>query len=207
MSGKKEHTKIKICGLSRVCDIEYVNEAKPHFCGFIINVPKSIRNVSLERVKELEKNLDPDIIPVGVFVDEPVENIIYGIKEGLFTHVQLHGKEDDLYIRELKAGADRDITVIKAFSVMDEESVKRAQESSADHILLDNGAGGTGQSFDWALLRDVERPYFLAGGLNLDNLSEAVERLRPWAVDVSSGVETDGRKDREKILAAVRTVR
>ncbi len=207
MSGKKEHTRIKICGLSRTCDIEYVNEAKPDFCGFIIHVPKSIRNVSLEQVKELEKNLDSGIIPVGVFVNEPIENIIYGIREGLFTHVQLHGKEDDLYIRELKAGADRDITVIKAFSVMDEASVKRAQESSADHILLDNGSGGTGQSFDWALLRDVERPYFLAGGLNPDNLPEAVERLRPWAVDVSSGVETDGRKDREKVLAAVRTVR
>ena len=124
MSERRKHTRIKICGLSRSCDIEYVNKAKPDYCGFIINCPKSIRNVSLEQVKQLVQNLDSAVIPVGVFVNEPMEHILHGIAEGLFTHVQLHGKEDDAYIRQLRESADRDITVIKAFSISDEASVK-----------------------------------------------------------------------------------
>ena len=199
-------TKIKICGLSRPCDIEYVNEAKPDYCGFIINFPKSIRNVSPNTVSELVKELSPDITPVGVFVNEPQETILKLIAQGTITHIQLHGQEDGAYIRELRERADREITIIKAWKVRKTEDVKAAQESPADLVLLDNGTG-TGQTFDWSLIRGIDRPFLLAGGLSPENLAEAVSQVRPWGVDLSSGVETDGVKDRRKVLAAVRAVR
>ena len=199
-------TKIKICGLSRHCDIEYVNEAKPDYCGFIINFPKSIRNVSPETVSELVKNLSPDITPVGVFVNEPQETILKLIGDGTLNHIQLHGQEDGAYIRELRERTDREITIIKAWKVRKTEDVKAAQESPADLVLLDNGTG-TGQTFDWSLIRGIDRPFLLAGGLSPENLAEAVSQIRPWGVDLSSGVETDGVKDRRKVLAAVRAVR
>ena len=199
-------TKIKICGLSRPCDIEYVNEAKPDYCGFIINFPKSIRNVSPETVSELVKELSPDITPVGVFVNEPQETILKLIAQGTITHIQLHGQEDGAYIRELRERADREIMIIKAWKVRKTEDVKAAQESPADLVLLDNGTG-TGQTFDWSLIRGIDRPFLLAGGLSPENLAKAVSQVRPWGVDLSSGVETDGVKDRRKVLAAVRAVR
>ena len=179
-------TRIKICGLTRPCDIEYVNKAKPDFCGFIIGVPKSRRNVSPEMVRRLRASLDPAILPVGVFVNAPAEQIAALVRDGTLFMVQLHGQ---------------------AFSVQTEADVAAAERSPADHILLDHGSGGTGTAFDWSLLQDVSRPYMLAGGLNPENLSRAIRRLRPWAVDLSSGVETDGRKDQGKILAAVQAVR
>ena len=199
-------TKIKICGLSRPSDIEYVNEAKPDYCGFIINFPKSIRNVSPETVSELVKELSPDITPVGVFVNEPHETILKLIAQGTITHIQLHGQEDGAYIRELRERADREIMIIKAWKVRKTEDVKAAQESPADLVLLDNGTG-TGQTFDWSLIRGIDRPFLLAGGLSPENLAKAVSQVRPWGVDLSSGVETDGVKDRRKVLAAVRAVR
>ena len=199
-------TRIKICGLSRPCDIEYVNEAKPDYCGFIINFPKSIRNVSPKTVSELVKNLSPDTTPVGVFVNEPQETILKLIAQGTINHIQLHGQEDGAYIRELRERADREITIIKAFKVRSGEDLAAAQNSSADLVLLDNGTG-TGQTFDWSLIRGIDRPFLLAGGLSPENLAEAVSQVRPWGVDLSSGVETGGVKDRRKVLAAVRAVR
>ena len=198
-------TKIKICGLSRPCDIEYVSEAKPDFCGFIINVPKSKRNVSPDTVRQLVKNLSPDVKPVGVFVNAPMDEIAALTEDGTLSYVQLHGKEDEAYIAALRERIH--VPIIQAFKVSCPEDVAHAQQSSADYILLDNGSGGTGKTFDWCHLRDITRPYILAGGLGPDNLGLAVSQLAPWGVDLSSGVETDGFKDKNKVLAAVQAVR
>lgn len=194
--------RIKICGLSRPEDIACVNEAKPDFCGFVINVPKSIRNTSPEQVRRLRENLSADIVPVGVFRDAPLELVVKLLQEGTISMAQLHGHEDEAYIRRLKDSGE--FTIIKAFN---EKTIHQAMDSSADLILLDHGGGGTGEAFSWSLAAEITRPFFLAGGLGIHNIPQAIERLHPWAIDLSSKVETDGHKDREKILAAVRAVR
>ena len=198
-------TKIKICGLTREEDVESVNEAKPDYCGFIVEVPKSRRNVSEKRVRPLVKFLDSGILPVGVFVNAPVELPARMANEGIIRMIQLHGQENEEYIKELRSLTK--VPVVQAFSVAREADVVYAEKSSADWILLDHGSGGTGRTFDWNLTKKVKRPFFLAGGLTLENLSRAVQTVNPWAVDLSSGVETDGQKDRGKIQTAVKTVR
>lgn len=218
--------KIKICGLSRKEDISYVNEANPDYCGFIINFPKSRRNVTPEQVRELVRGLKEGICPVGVFVNEPMETILSLTADGTLGAVQLHGSETQEYVRELKqrlsesragqsdgltdqrdfASGERSIPVIQAFQIAKAEDVKQAAASEADFILLDKGTG-SGQTFDWNLIQKIERPYFLAGGLGPENLEEAIRRLNPYTVDMSSKVETGGIKDREKIAEAVEIVR
>lgn len=198
-------TKIKICGLRRPEDIVYVNEAKPDFAGFIIDVPKSRRNVPREKVRELTALLSPKILPVGVFVNAPMETILSLVTDGTLKAVQLHGQESQSYLEELKKQVA--VPLIRAFSIRSPEDLTEAEKSPADFVLLDNGAGGTGETFDWSLLSSFNRPFFLAGGLRLENIAEAVSRFHPYALDLSSGVETDGYKDKEKIIAAVAAVR
>ena len=198
-------TKIKICGLRRPEDIAYVNEAKPDFAGFIIDVPKSRRNVSREKVWELTALLSPEILPVGVFVNAPMETILSLVTDGTLKAVQLHGQESQSYLEELKKQVA--VPLIRAFSIRSPEDLTEAEKSPADFVLLDNGAGGTGETFDWSLLSSFDRPFVLAGGLRLENIAEAVSRFHPYALDLSSGVETDGYKDKEKIIAAVAAVR
>ena len=198
-------TKIKICGLRRPEDIAYVNEAKPDFAGFIIDVPKSRRNVPREKVWELTALLSPEILPVGVFVNAPMETILSLVTDGRLKAVQLHGQESQSYLEELKKQVA--VPLIRAFSIRSPEDLTEAEKSPADFVLLDNGAGGTGETFDWSLLSSFNRPFFLAGGLRLENIAEAVSRFHPYALDLSSGVETDGYKDKEKIIAAVAAVR
>ena len=198
-------TKIKICGLRRPEDIAYVNEAKPDFAGFIIDVPKSRRNVPREKVWELTALLSPEILPVGVFVNAPMETILSLVTDGTLKAVQLHGQESQRYLEELKKQVA--VPLIRAFSIRSPEDLTEAEKSPADFVLLDNGAGGTGETFDWSLLSSFDRPFFLAGGLRLENITEAVSRFHPYALDLSSGVETDGYKDKEKIIAAVAAVR
>lgn len=197
--------KIKICGLKRPEDIQAVNAVKPDFCGFVIEVPKSSRCVSREQVRELTKGLLPNILPVGVFVNAPVELPAQLLNEGTIAIAQLHGKEDEAYIRELRKLTDKPL--IQAFSVRTAEDVERACASTADYILLDQGSGGTGKTFDWSLVNGIERPFFLAGGLSVENLEQAVRGLNPWAVDLSSSLEVDGKKDPARIRAAVEIVR
>ena len=198
-------TKIKICGLRRPEDIAYVNEAKPDFAGFIIDVPKSRRNVPREKVRELTALLSPEILPVGVFVNAPMETILSLVTDGTLKAVQLHGQESQSYLEELKKQVA--VPLIRAFSIRSPEDLTEAEKSPAEFVLLDNGAGGTGETFDWSLLSSFDRPFFLAGGLRLENITEAVSRFHPYALDLSSGVETDGYKDKEKIIAAVAAVR
>ncbi len=198
-------TRIKICGLTRPEDIQAVNQAKPDFCGFIVEFPKSRRNVTVDRLKALRKELDENILPVGVFVNAPVELPAQLLNEGTIALAQLHGQEDEEYITRLKGMTDQ--LLIKAFSIKTEADIKKAIRSEADYILLDQGAGGTGETFDWGLVPAIKRPWFLAGGLDCENLETAIHLLHPWAVDLSSSVETDGHKDPDKILKAVQTVR
>ena len=150
-------TKIKLCGLSRQCDIEWANELKPDYIGFIF-WSKSKRNVSPERAKELKALLSPDIKAVGVFVDEPIENIAKLLSDNIIDLAQLHGSEDEEYIARLRTLSDKPI--IKAFLLKSKEDAKRAEKSTADHILLDSGMG-TGKGFDRSLLKNISRPYFL----------------------------------------------
>lgn len=196
-------TKIKLCGLSRQCDIEWANELKPDYIGFIF-WSKSKRNVSPERAQELKALLSPNIKAVGVFVDEPIENIAKLLSDNIIDLAQLHGSEDEEYIARLRTLSDKPI--IKAFLLKSKEDAKRAEKSTADHILLDSGMG-TGKGFDRSLLKNISRPYFLAGGLYPENVGIAVDTLSPYAVDVSSGIETDNFKDRNKMAAFVNAVR
>lgn len=200
----QQKTKIKICGLKRLEDIAYVNEAKPDYCGFIIEFPKSSRNVTGDQVRELTKDLNPEIIPVGVFVDAAPERVEELLLDGTIRIAQLHGQEDESYIRRIQKNTGRQ--VIKAFSVKTVQDIEQALKSPADYILLDQGNGGTGKVFDWSLIPEIKRPFFLAGGLGPDNIEDAVQRIHPYAVDLSSSVETDGVKDRAKILEVVRLV-
>lgn len=196
-------TKIKLCGLSRPQDIQVVNELKPEFIGFVF-APKSKRYVSPQQAEALKALLAPDIQAVGVFVNEATETVARLLNSGVIDMAQLHGGEDEDYIRQLRARTGKPI--IQAFRVTSQDDAAEAENSIADHILLDSGAG-TGTAFDWRLIRHVRRPYFLAGGLGLCNVEQAVQQLSPYAVDVSSGIETDGVKDPAKMAAFVAAVR
>ena len=196
--------KIKMCGLSRPCDIEKVNELRIDYIGFVF-APKSKRYVSLEKARELKKLLDPKIKAVGVFVKEDAETVANLLEKGIIDIAQLHGGEDESYIQKLRSLTSKPI--IKAFRIDSAEDVEKANKSTADFILLDSGNGGTGTTFDWSLLRSISRPFFLAGGLDVNNVKEAAKTLAPYAVDVSSGIETNGLKDENKMTAFVKKVR
>ncbi|MBR6403034.1 MAG: phosphoribosylanthranilate isomerase [Eubacterium sp.] len=196
-------TLIKICGLSRLEDIDIANELLPEYIGFVF-FEKSKRNVSKETARLLKQRLDKRIKAVGVFVDSDEDFICSLLDEGIIDIAQLHGSEDEDYIQRIKTRSG--CKVIKAFVVNDLETFKTAENSGADYILLDSGKG-TGNTFDWSILEGVKRPYFLAGGLNCDNIERVMSDIRPYAVDVSSGVETDGIKDAEKIRRFVSAVR
>ena len=196
-------TKIKLCGLSRIEDIEAANNLKPDFIGFVF-AAKSKRRVSHLKAAELKSKLNPETKAVGVFLDDDLDTVGALMNLGIVDLVQLHGSEDEEYISKLRAITDKPI--IKAFIINNEDDVKRAEASSADYILLDGGKG-EGRSFNWKLLESIKRPYFLAGGLNADNAEAAVADLHPFAVDVSTGIETGGVKDKEKMAAFVTAVR
>lgn len=196
-------TKIKLCGLSRPCDIDYVNELLPEYIGFVF-WGKSKRFVSPERAGELRNKLRKEIIPVGVFVDEKIEVIAKLVKDGVIDIVQLHGRESEEYIDELRRRTA--CPIIKAYLIKSEEDVIEAKGSKADFVLLDSGLGG-GKTFDHSLLKGINRPYFLAGGLTPENVGAAVKELKPFAVDASSSLETEGFKDKEKMTAFVKAVR
>jgi len=192
--------KIKICGLSRLCDIDYVNETKPDYIGFVF-AEKSKRKINFETALLLRKNLNSDIIPVGVFVDEKIETICEIIKAGIIDIIQLHGSESDGYIKNIKELTNK--PVIKSAANLN------GMRKNADYILFDSIGGGTGKSFDWDILdkSKINKPFFLAGGLNINNIKRAINQIKPFAVDISSGVETDGVKDKQKILDIIKIAR
>lgn len=196
-------TKIKMCGLTKKEDIDAVNEWKPEYIGFVF-AAKSRRFVTASRAKELREFLDPQIQAVGVFVNEKPEVVASLLNENIIDLAQLHGNEGEEYLAHLRTLTDKPL--IQAFRVQTKEDVIRACQSSAEQILLDSGAG-TGKTFDWRMLAETSRPFFLAGGLNPENVSKAIRQLHPYAVDVSSGIETDGSKAKEKIAAFAAAVR
>ena len=198
-------TKIKICGLRRPQDIEAVNAARPDFAGFVVEVPGSRRSVDKGELRELAGRLKEGILSVGVFVNAPPELVAELLEEGTLDLAQLHGQEDEIYMAELRRLTEKPL--IQAFSIQTGQDAEQALESRADYLLLDQGRGGTGQTFDWSLLPEINRPFLLAGGLGDENLERAIRQVRPWAVDLSSSLETDGQKDPEKILRAVDLVR
>ena len=179
--GNDGGTKIKICGLRRREDILAVNEAKPDYCGFIVEYPKSRRSIDRTTLRELVRGLREEIVPVGVFVNAPKELVAELLEEGTIQIAQLHGQESQEYIQELKVLTEKPL--IQAFSIKSKEDVERARV----------GEGG--------------RPYFRAGGLDVENLREAIGLLHPWAVDLSSSLEIDGIKNAGRICQAVEIVR
>lgn len=198
--------KIKLCGMFRDCDIDYANEAKPDYVGFILGFPKSHRNIDAETARRLRFRLDTGIKAVGVFVNSPETTCAEYANCGIIDVIQLHGDEDADFIRRL-----RELTsapIIKAAKIRTPEDIGRVQALGADYVLLDNGTG-TGEMFDHSLLdgAEIRQPFFLAGGLTPENLRQAAESVRPYCVDLSSGVETDRLKNREKMLEAVRVIR
>lgn len=198
--------KIKLCGMFRDCDIDYANEAKPDYVGFILGFTKSHRNIDAETARRLRSRLDTGIKAVGVFVNSPETTCAEYANCGIIDVIQLHGDEDADFIRRL-----RELTsapIIKAAKIRTPEDIGRVQALGADYVLLDNGTG-TGEMFDHSLLdgAEIRQPFFLAGGLTPENLRQAAESVRPYCVDLSSGVETDRLKDREKMMEAVRVIR
>lgn len=194
--------KIKICGLMRAEDIEAANKYRPDYVGFVLAPSK--RRVSVQDVRNMSMQLEPSIQRVGVFVNEDRETVAKIAEDGIIDIVQLHGhepEEDIVWLKERTGAA-----VIKAVSVRTGEDIAAYRHSAADYLLLDNGAGGTGSTFDWSTLENTKRPFFLAGGLNASNIEEAL-KYDPYCVDVSSGVETDGRKDAAKIQEIIDIVR
>ena len=202
-------TRIKICGLTDAEAVRAVNRHKPEYAGFVF--AQSRRRVTAETARELIRLLDPAITPVGVFVDEAAAHVAAVAAACGLRAVQLHGSEDGDYVRALKKRLPSGTQVIKAVRVRDATSLIDAAALPCDLFLLDTwrpgGGGGTGETFDWELARGFAAPFLLAGGLDAQNVTEAVARLAPYGVDVSSGIETNGRKDAAKIAEFIETVR
>jgi phosphoribosylanthranilate isomerase len=200
-------TRIKICGLTRLEDIEAVNHCLPEYVGFVF--APSRRQVTPAHARLLKQRLDPRIQAVGVFVNETVENIALLCAAGTIDVVQLHGDEDQGFIDSLRQRVV--CPIIKAIRVKSSEQVGQAQELPCDLLLLDTYQegryGGSGQTFDRALIPELQKPFLLAGGLNADNIRQAIEECHPWGVDISSGVETLGTKDEAKIREIIAAVR
>ncbi len=204
-------TRVKICGLKSPQDIEIVNEYKPDYIGFVF-ADFSKRYVTPEKALELKKLLKPEIKSVGVFVNERIDVIMSILESGAIDIVQLHGNEDEEYVAELREQIrcskvlSPEPEIIQVFNMNKIQNLSDIQKTSADYILLDSGYG-TGQTFDWEKLKDIDKPFFLAGGLSLENVEQAVREIAPFAVDVSSGVETQGSKDRSKVERFINLVK
>ena len=203
-------TLVKLCGMHRPEDVAAANAAGPDLVGFVVDFPRSHRSVPVAVLPALTAGVDPAIARVGVFVDEAPAVVAGLVASEAIDACQLHGHEDEAYLAGLRAELARagvaKAPVIQAFRVRERADVERAEASSADVILLDNGQG-TGERFDWSLVTHVARPFILAGGLDPTNVTEAIVVAHPLGVDMSSGVETDGIKDESKMRAAVAAVR
>lgn len=201
--------KIKMCGLRRPDDIIYANECLPDYIGFVF--AESRRKVSGEEAKNLGAQLDPFIKKVGVFVNEPVRSLIAISEQAGLDIIQLHGDEGEDYIKEVKHETGKELW--KAVRVRTVKDIQEAQRLPADKLLLDSFSedsyGGTGKVMDFAVLdqADIRKPYFIAGGLTVENLPEILKKAEPYGIDISSGIETEGVKDREKMLKVIQCVR
>ena len=189
--------KIKICGLKRLEDIKIVNKYKPDFIGFVFADSK--RKVTPDLARQMKQNLDDSIQSVGVFVDAAIDEILEIHEQGIIDMAQLHGSESEDYIEKLKKKSNNQLKIINAIEMDDEKDLLEYDNSIADYLLLDSGKG-SGKTFDWRLIRqDLKKEFFLAGGLNYQNISRAINEFDPYAIDLSSSVETNGYKDELKI--------
>jgi len=195
--------KIKICGLTRPEDIACVNRLLPDYIGFVC-WPGSRRFVSEEQAARLKAALSSEIRAVGVFVDAPVEEITALLQKGVIDMAQLHGEESEEDVRRIRELTGK--PVIRAVKVSCRRDVEEWQGSAADYLLFDSGMG-SGRTFDWSLLKDVKRPYFLAGGLGADNLEQVLTQVQPYGVDLSSSMETGGYKDPQKMRRVMEVIR
>ena len=195
-------TMVKFCGIRTPADTAIVNRLRPDFIGMVF-VPGRKRTIGIDTAVDISSNLDPDIIPVGVFSDPTIEDVLRVTDTDAIQVIQLHGSESEEFIEEV--GERTALPIIKAFTARTKEEVKAPCRTRAEYVMFDSGAG-TGKTFDWSVLEDPPRPFFLAGGLNPDNVYEAVTRLHPLAVDVSSGIETEDNKDEFKMQRFMESV-
>ncbi|MCI6575070.1 MAG: phosphoribosylanthranilate isomerase [Arcanobacterium sp.] len=204
-------TLVKTCGMSRDADIIAVNKARPDFVGFVF-APSS-RQVTFERAAHLRARLDSGITPVGVFVNAPVAEVSKLVNDGVIDVAQLHGDEDENYIKRLRRKLSRGeiIQVFRIGADCTSAVLAQARDSQADMVMLDRyderRYGGSGQSFDWSAVGDLGRDFFLAGGISAATVSAAIAELHPYAVDASSALEKDGAKDAHLICKFVSAVR
>ena len=197
--------KIKICGLKRLEDIEIVNKYKPDYIGFVFADSK--RKVSHDLAFEMKNNLASNIVSVGVFVDADIDEIVELFDMGVIEIAKLHGLESEDYIRNLKENTNYELKIINAIEMSDETDLVEYENSLSDYLLLDSGKG-SGKTFDWSLIRkDLTKDFFLAGGINISNVNSAIEEFNPFAVDLSSSLETDGFKDENKIKEIMEVIR
>ena len=215
--------KVKMCGISKVETIPAVVEAKPDYMGLVFAPSK--RQVTVEQAKTLveelhkvyvkkygsdtEQDKDDTIKTVGVFVNETVDNLVTIANEVNLDAVQLHGDEDETFIQSLKERTN--VEVWKAVQIRSAVDAEAWIDSSADMLLFDayhkDERGGTGEVFDWSSLDEFERPFMLAGGIDSTNVARAIRTVRPYGIDISSGIETNGVKDDEKIKAFTKIVK
>lgn len=191
---------IKICGIYRIEDTEYINKYRPDYFGMIIDFKKSHRNVSCDLAKKIRDHISSDIRAVGVFVNDDPAKTEELLNDNIIDIAQLHGDEKEKTIIRLKENTGK--PVWKAFKIRNREDIEKAKASPADLILLDNGYG-TGKTFDWSLIENIKRPFALAGGIDIRNMDETIKRIHPYLIDISSGVETDRIKDPVKIREAI----
>ncbi len=199
--------RIKICGIRRECDIDYVNSAVPDYIGFVF--ANTRRYIDYDSASRLKSRLDGRIKAIGVYVNEDINKVCEAVERGIIDLIQLHGDEDEEYIRRIRRRVDA--PVIKAVRVRSTEQILSAQALPCDYLLLDaykkDEYGGTGRQFGWELIPPLKKPFFLAGGLDIKNISAAAERVKPFALDISSGVEENGVKSREKIDEIIKLIR
>lgn len=206
--------KVKICGLHREEDICCVNAYLPDYIGFVF-YPESKRYVTGEQAQKLKEKLDPRIRAVGVFVNADPDEVIALLQKNIIDIVQLHGQESEEQLRKIREQTGK--PVIRAVKVTEETNLQEAYQTDADYILLDNGMG-SGKPFPWDVIlkqlaqeelqeKICRKPFFLAGGIDPENMERAAEAFRPYALDLSSSVETDGVKDPEKIRKLMETIR
>ena len=208
---KKQATKIKICGLTKEKEADYLNQIHADFAGMVVFFPKSKRNISLDQAKKIKSALLPEIKTVAVTVSPTLAQISQ-IAEAGFDLIQIHGDPADLDIKTAKSICEYtskfSLPILKAFNVSDIDSYNCWQSCpSVAGFVFDAAKPGSGKTFDRSLIPPLAKPWFLAGGLNTENIAESIAQCHPWAVDVSSAVETNSVKDKEKIKTFIDHVR
>lgn len=200
-------TKIKICGLMSLEDVDIVNKYEPDYIGFVFAPSK--RKVTEKLALEMRKRLKTSIQSVGVFVNAPISQILSLEKHHVIDIIQLHGDETEKEIKELQENTK--LPIIRAMRIKNQQQVLKASEMKVDYLLCDTFVkgqyGGSGTTFDWSLVPKVTKPIFIAGGITLSNVRDVINQTQPYCIDISSGVETEGRKDEVKIKKIIEAVR